>query len=223
MEFAEGGSLDDKIIDSKKSGVDFLPEEIISWTAQMILGVMQMHSKSILHRDIKSQNMFMTKDGTLKIGDFGISRQVETLSALNMTACGTPYFMSPEVCKGEPYGPKADIWAIGCILYEMVTHKKPYDGENIQKVIDIIKNKEAEPVPEGTNTDVKMLISKMLCKDQQNRPYAWQIAAIPCIRKAMKEFVEKLGCQDQVIHVFDPSKDCPEESIPLNKQAKSVL
>jgi NIMA (never in mitosis gene a)-related kinase len=65
---------------------------------------MLMHSKNILHRDIKSGNMFLLKNGVIKIGDFGISKQQETMDELAKTSCGTPYFMPPEVCKGEAYG-----------------------------------------------------------------------------------------------------------------------
>lgn len=109
--------------------------------------------------------MFLTKEGTLKIGDFGISRKVETLSALNMTACGTPYFMPPEVCKGEAYGPKADIWAVGCIIYELVTKKKPFDSENITGVFEKIKSKPLDPLPPNTDRDIVMLINSMLNKN----------------------------------------------------------
>ena len=99
-----------------------------------------MHSKNILHRDLKTQNLFLTKDNILKIGDFGISKQLGTMSDLAKTACGTPYFMPPEVCKGEPYGEKADIWAIGCILYELTLLKKPFDSDTISGVFNMIIN-----------------------------------------------------------------------------------
>ncbi len=98
-----------------------------------------MHSKNILHRDIKTQNIFISQGDILKLGDFGISKQVETLNANNQTACGTPYFMAPEVCHGKPYDSKADVWAVGVILYELVTLKKPFDSESINGVFEKIK------------------------------------------------------------------------------------
>ena len=169
-----------------------------------------MHNKNILHRDIKSQNMFLTKEGTLKIGDFGISRQVETLSALNMTACGTPYFMPPEVCKGEPYGPKADIWAVGCILYELITKRKPFDSENITGVFEQIKSKALDPLPPNTDRELIMLINKMLNKNQAERPYASDIARIPCINKRIRQFVIEKDCADTVISVFNINEEVLE-------------
>jgi len=113
MEYAEGGTLADKILEYKLEGETFDTEIILKWISQVVLGVMLMHSKNILHRDLKSQNLFLTSDGTIKIGDFGISKELPTLDSLAKTSCGTPYFMPPEVCKGEPYGEKIDIWAIG--------------------------------------------------------------------------------------------------------------
>ena len=92
-----------------------------------------MHSKKILHRDIKTQNIFITK-GVLKLGDFGISKELETMNMKAQTACGTPYFMPPEVCLGKPYDNKADVWAIGVILYELITLKKPFDSDSLNGV-----------------------------------------------------------------------------------------
>lgn len=115
--------------------------------AQITLGVMAMHSKNILHRDIKTQNIFISKNNILKIGDFGISRQMETLSPMEMTACGTPYFMAPEVCMGKPYDSKADVWAIGVILYELITFRKPFDSDSINGVFEKIKKAPIDPLP----------------------------------------------------------------------------
>ena len=90
-----------------------------------------MHNKNILHRDIKTQNIFIAKNNILKLGDFGISKELETMNQKAMTSCGTPYFMPPEVCAGKPYDSKADVWAIGVILYELITFKKPFDSDTI--------------------------------------------------------------------------------------------
>ena len=144
MEYAEGGTLADKILEFKLKGEIFDTETILQWISQVILGVMLMHSKNILHRDLKSQNLFLISDGTIKIGDFGISKELPTRDSLAKTSCGTPYFMPPEVCKGEAYGEKIDIWAIGCILYELVFLRKPFESKTIYGVFDKIINKPLE-------------------------------------------------------------------------------
>ena len=147
MEYADGGSLAQKIQDYLVKGKQFAVEDILRYAAQITLGIMAMHSKNILHRDIKTQNIFIANNDILKIGDFGISKQVETITPLAMTACGTPYFMPPEVCQGKPYDSKADVWAIGVIIYELITLKKPFDSDSINGVFEKIVKSPVEPLP----------------------------------------------------------------------------
>ena len=103
--------------------------------AQLVIGIALMHSKNILHRDLKTQNMFLTKDDVIKLGDFGIAKALGTQVDLTKTVCGTPYFMSPEVCRGETYGQKADIWALGCALYELIAFKRPFQHDSLQGIL----------------------------------------------------------------------------------------
>ena len=142
---------------------------------------MAMHLKNILHRDIKSQNIFIVKNDVLKLGDFGISKQVDTKSALNATSCGTPYYMSPEVCQEKPYDSKADVWALGVILYELITLRKPFEAEKMNQLFDKIIKDAPQPLPEDTHTNLKMLVSTLLNKDYNKRPNIFQFSGIPCI------------------------------------------
>lgn len=154
MELAEGGSLADLISKRSIQGKPFVYEEIMMIMAQITLGVMSIHSKNILHRDIKTQNIFITKEGILKIGDFGISRQLSNTEEFATTQKGTPYFMPPEVCLGKPYDSKADVWAIGIILYELITFRKPYDSEQLTLLFQMIVKDPFEPLPENVNTNL---------------------------------------------------------------------
>lgn len=120
------------------SGTMFDAQMILSYVAQITLAIMIMHAKNILHRDIKTQNIFVSKNGVLKLGDFGISRELESANAKAGTSCGTPLFMPPEVCLGKPYDKKADVWACGVILYELITLNKPFESETINGVLQQI-------------------------------------------------------------------------------------
>lgn len=91
---------------------------------------MTMHIKNILHRDIKTQNIFVTKNNILKLGDFGISKQLEATKFTN-TLKGTPYYMAPEVCAGKKYDKKADVWSVGIVLYELITLQRPFDAQTV--------------------------------------------------------------------------------------------
>jgi NIMA (never in mitosis gene a)-related kinase len=88
---------------------------------QLALGLKCIHASKILHRDIKSSNIFLNSNGTVKIGDFGISKVLETMQESANTFVGTPYYLSPEVCENRSYGYKSDVWALGCVLYELCT------------------------------------------------------------------------------------------------------
>ncbi|MFO0118418.1 MAG: protein kinase domain-containing protein [bacterium] len=84
------------------------------------------HSRRVIHRDIKTQNLFLTGNNTVKIGDFGISKVLESTTQIAMTVVGTPYYLAPEACQSEPYTTKSDIWALGCVIYELCTLKQPF-------------------------------------------------------------------------------------------------
>lgn len=123
MECCEAGDLSSFLKTLKKNG-EILNEKLIAfWFIQLLFGIRALHSKNILHRDLKSANIFLTKTFSLKIGDFGISKVLERSSAI--TCIGTPLYLSPEVCNNQPYGLSSDMWALGCIIYEMCALKVP--------------------------------------------------------------------------------------------------
>uniref|UniRef100_A0A9J8CAM6 non-specific serine/threonine protein kinase n=1 Tax=Cyprinus carpio carpio TaxID=630221 RepID=A0A9J8CAM6_CYPCA len=121
MAYCEGGDLFKKI--NNQRGTLFTEEQILDWFVQICLALKHVHDRKILHRDIKSQNIFLTKDGTIQLGDFGIARVLNSTVELARTCIGTPYYLSPEICENKPYNNKSDIWALGCVLYEMCTLK----------------------------------------------------------------------------------------------------
>ena len=86
------------------------------------------HERKILHRDIKSQNIFLGKHRTIKLGDFGIARIMDGTTDYAKTCVGTPYYLSPEIWENKPYNNKSDLWAMGCVLYEMTTLKHAFEA-----------------------------------------------------------------------------------------------
>jgi|TARA_B110000305_G_C19400706_1_gene619983 NIMA (never in mitosis gene a)-related kinase len=92
------------------------------------------HKWNIIHRDIKPQNIFLSKDNEAKIGDFGISKKLDNTLDMAKTQTGTPYYLSPEVCMGQKYDNKSDMWMLGCVLYELCTLSRPFKGDGLHAV-----------------------------------------------------------------------------------------
>jgi NIMA (never in mitosis gene a)-related kinase len=90
----------------------------------MVKGIKKLHELKIYHRDLKCANMFLTKEGLLKIGDLNVSKVAK--AGIANTQTGTPYYASPEVWKDKPYDSSSDIWSLGCVVYEMITGYPPF-------------------------------------------------------------------------------------------------
>ena len=129
MEFANNGDLFQKIVDCQKKGVLIPETEIWNILIQIVKGLKALHDLNIYHRDLKSANVFMNSDGTVKLGDMNVSKVAKKV--LLYTQTGTPYYASPEVWKDQPYDSKSDIWSLGCVLYEMTTLKPPFRAEDM--------------------------------------------------------------------------------------------
>ena len=130
MEFADGGDLYQKILENQQLNSIIPEREIWQMVGQMISGLKALHDKNILHRDLKCANIFLNRDGTVKLGDLNVSK-VAKYGGLLFTQTGTPYYASPEVWKDQPYDNKSDIWSLGCIIYEMVCLQPPFKAPNM--------------------------------------------------------------------------------------------
>jgi NIMA (never in mitosis gene a)-related kinase len=122
------------------------------------MALLYIHEKRILHRDIKTQNIFLSSNGTIKLGDFGISKVLENSVSSAKTVVGTPYYLSPEACENQPYNSKSDIWALGCVLYELCTLKHAFDANNLLGIVYKIVKGGYEPIPDIYSKDMELLV-----------------------------------------------------------------
>lgn len=106
----------------------FTEDQILYWFTQICLALKHCHDRKILHRDIKAQNVFLMKNGMIKLGDFGIARVLQSTTEMAATVVGTPYYLSPEIVQSNTYDFKTDIWSIGVLLYEMCALRPPFNG-----------------------------------------------------------------------------------------------
>ena len=135
MEYCDSGVLADRVKEAIEEQQWLKEERIMGWFSQLCSALDFLHRNHILHRDIKPDNVFMAHGGEcVKLGDFGFTRVLDDTNALAHTKCGTPFYMSPEQCMGHAYNAKADAWASGVVLYELVTLQLPFTGKNLPQL-----------------------------------------------------------------------------------------
>ncbi|XP_028393236.1 serine/threonine-protein kinase Nek3-like [Dendronephthya gigantea] len=186
MEYANGGDLSDRI--QKQRGQLLPNEQIIDWFIQLCLALKYIHGLNILHRDIKCQNIFITKESVIKIGDFGIACVLQNTMDHACTIIGTPYYLSPEICQRQPYNHKSDMWALGCVLYEMITLRHPFESADFPQLVFKILHSEYNSISENRGPLLQDLVSVLLRVEPSERPSAKQILHIP----AMQSYVNKV-------------------------------
>ena len=172
MEYADGGNLAD-FLAKRKAPIE--ERDILDVFSQMVSAIRYMHSRHVLHRDLKTANIFLTKEGMVKIGDFGISKMLNTQQVGAHTVLGTPYYISPEMCEGKVYDEKSDIWALGCIAYEMACLQKTFEGSNLPALVNKIMRGQFAPIRGNYSYLFKQLVRDLLQRDPEFRPTASEV------------------------------------------------
>ncbi|XP_029415412.1 serine/threonine-protein kinase Nek1 isoform X4 [Nannospalax galili] len=187
MDYCEGGDLFKRI--NAQKGILFQEDQILDWFVQICLALKHVHDRKILHRDIKSQNIFLTKDGTVQLGDFGIARVLNSTVELARTCIGTPYYLSPEICENKPYNNKSDIWALGCVLYELCTLKHAFEAGNMKNLVLKIISGSFPPVSLHYSYDLRSLLSQLFKRNPRDRPSVNSILEKGFIAKRIEKFL----------------------------------
>jgi NIMA (never in mitosis gene a)-related kinase len=191
MDYCSGGDLDE-FINSKRKASLFLTElEALGVFGQVCLALNYMHDKHILHRDLKSKNIFLSSPAVpgkipmVKLGDFGIAKVLAHTRDKAKTQIGTPYYLSPEICEDKPYGTKSDVWAMGCILYELLALKVPFVAKDIPGLVRRILHDPAPPLPAQYRSidGLAKLLDSLLRKDFNRRPSIAEVLQEPCVAK----------------------------------------
>ncbi|KAK8895083.1 hypothetical protein M9Y10_023525 [Tritrichomonas musculus] len=198
MGYADGGDLAKKI--ESRGNRLFTEDEILHDFIEVALAIKYIHDRKICHRDLKGQNIFLTKDGTIKLGDFGISKILEHTFQACRTQIGTPFYLSPEICQGRNYNTKTDIWSLGCILYELCTLKHAFNAPNMKQLMMNIIQARYTPVPSQYSQDLRSLVDRMLTKEPEKRPTINQILNTPYIKKQLSNFLEKTLLEYEMGH-----------------------
>ncbi|EPY28144.1 protein kinase, partial [Strigomonas culicis] len=172
LDYANAGDLRQEIKSRAKSGRLFEEHEAGMLFLQVLLAVHHVHTRHMIHRDIKSANILLCSNGLVKLGDFGFSRMyAATVSDdVGRTFCGTPYYVAPEIWRRRPYSKKADMFSLGVLLYELLTLKRPFDGANMNEVMQKTLAGRYDPLPSKISPEMKEMVSSLLAGDPRQRP-----------------------------------------------------
>ena len=194
MEFADKGDLLQKITEHKKHSIFFDESTIWRIFIQLVKGLKSLHDLNILHRDLKSANVFLYANGDAKIGDLNVSKV--TRGGLGTTQTGTPYYASPEVWNDSPYDNKSDIWSLGCVLYEMITLRPPFRANDMEGLYKKVTKGQYSRIPDIFSNDLHQMIIFLLQVNPKLRPNCDQILNHPILKKRIEYFKSITGEKD---------------------------
>ena len=167
MEYASGGDLGQLVKDERYRNGS-IPDDVIFDSGRQLLNALAyLRTRRVMHRDVKPDNILVAGDGLLRLSDFGVSRLLDIDQGAN-TFTGTPFYISPELCLGEPYSFGADMWSLGVTLYEMATLEHPFKGTNLLAIVNAITDGIYKPVL-GRSGHCVQLIAAMLTPDPTER------------------------------------------------------
>ena len=190
MEYADDGDLQTKIQKMRKEGGMFTENLIWSYSIQMIEGLKALHDKKIMHRDLKSANIFLVKDKhQCKLGDMNVSKVIKDKVLLTQT--GTPYYASPEVWNDKPYSYKSDLWSIGCVIYELCSLRPPFHGKDLDELYANVCKGKVERINQIYSEDLWKMIKMLLQVDVNKRVDCDNFLKSKLILRKKKELKEK--------------------------------
>jgi len=203
MDYADGGDLQKYLKNTKK----YLKEDLIlDWFTQIWLAMKHVHDRKILHRDLKSQNIFLTKSNFVKLGDFGIARVLSHTKDIAKTVVGTPYYLSPEIIENRPYSFSSDIWSLGVLLYEMCWLRPPFDAGSLHELASKILKGKYPAIPSFYSENMSLLIATLLKVNPKDRPTINQILKFPLLSDRIPSFLSEDTFKDEFSHTIIHNK-----------------
>ena len=200
MEYADAMDLERYLLDKRRRESPVSEGTIMRIFLQICLGLRYLHKEHLLHRDLKSANVFLTRSGGVKLGDFGFAKQLNCTIALASTVCGTPYYFSPELCAKMPYSTKADVWSLGVTLFEMINLRKPFEAKTLPELRKkVIHDAPARFVARHVSRDMEALCLALLSKDQDCRPSIEEVLRMPYVQQYLSAFAASMDERARVI------------------------
>lgn len=228
MDYCEGGDLWHYIAGCKRKRTTISEAQVVRWFTQMCLALKYIHEKNVLHRDLKTQNVFLTrKEGCdmrcAKIADFGIAKVLKDSNSMAQTLVGTPYYLSPEICQKQPYACPSDVWAVGCMLFEVCTLRVPFDAQDLTQLVDRIVRGTIPRIPAMYSRELGDLGSELLARDAHRRPTASLILQRPTIQAEIKRMLAENRKQNDAGAAQDKEQRGVPSPLPAREPAKGLV
>lgn len=228
LEFAGDGDLSQKVKMYKKYHKRIDENTIWDWIIQLIIGIYYLHCSGCIHRDLKCANIFLKKNGLIKIGDLNVSKYLKK-NTYAETMAGTPLYIPPEMIEDLPYSNKCDIWSLGCVIYELCALEPPFNGKNLPQLYKNIKSGKYIPIPSQYSNDLKKIIALMLQTNPNKRISSEELLYLPIIKSKMnknyskyQELIEKIK-QPKIIETIFPNQNLPKKDLikkPIRSKSK---
>ena len=187
MEYASGGTVHSLLRRDGSKPKALAESEIWPLFLRSLAGLAHVHRAKIIHRDIKSLNLFLDGKGRVKLGDLGVARALSHESNFARTIVGTPYYLSPELCEDKPYNERSDIWALGVVLYEMMTGQHPFNAQNEGALIRKIMRGVYDTPPPHFSASLREILKLCLTFSPVQRPTSALLMNHAVIRTKAKE------------------------------------
>ncbi|KAH7654734.1 Mitogen-activated protein kinase kinase kinase protein [Dioscorea alata] len=159
--------------------------QVSAYTRQILSGLKYLHDRNVVHRDIKCANILVSSNGSVKLADFGLAKEITKLDVLKYCK-GNVYWMAPEVVNPKCYyGPAADIWSLGCTVLEMLTRQVPYPNLEWTRALFKIGRGEKPPIPNILSKDARDFIQKCVQFNPDERPTASELMEHPFIKTSL--------------------------------------
>ncbi len=187
---------------------------------EMTRALRLLHERKIFHRDLKSANVFLNRDGSAKLGDLNVSKVAK--KGLLYTQTGTPYYASPEVWKDQPYDSKSDIWSLGCVIYEMTTLKPPFRAQDMNGLYKRVLKGSYQEIPKKFTKDLADVIMRMLSVEPKLRPSCSQLLELPQVRKRIAKLFPDEEQYSSHMESREPTIYDDDQAIPHNELLNTI-
>ena len=192
LDYANAGDLRQEIKSRAKANRPFKEHEAGLLFLQVLMAIHYLHSKNMLHRDIKSANILLCTNGLVKLGDFGFSKIYKTTVSgeVGHTFCGTPYYVAPEIWRKMRYSKKAEMYSLGVLLFELLTLNRPFDGDDMTRVREEALHSPMPELPAETSQEMKNLTQALMHKDASQRPTSEEVLSMPLMKLLTSALLE---------------------------------